>query len=223
MIPDVVRSRRRAIQRKGEALARGKKLSFHSLWAEEFRKLHPLSTFTSNNLSVHFWSWRKQQQKLGKDDPMLDDDALADSPPKKCGPGPRHLVQQPPSRIFMQQQQQQYNPGTAANQRGAHSSVWTIESKRDLLEIGKDIKARMGQHVPGFANLLHAAWKRDYPGRSDTARGLNTMFHRLIKNGISGYDMLGEERKRLKFRWTPAHNRQVDKCEERPEKCISPT
>ena len=208
MLPDVVKSRRRAIQRKGEALARGKKLSFHSLWAEEFRKLHPLSTFTSNNLSVHFWSWRKQQQKLGKDDPMLDD-ALADSPPKKSAP--RHSAP-PPSRVFLQQQQQlqlQQNPGLATNHRGSHSSVWTIESKRDLLQMGKDIKARMGQHVPGFANLLHSAWKRDYPGRADSARGLNTMFHRLIKNGITGYDTLGEERRRLKFRWTPAHNRWV--------------
>ena len=209
MLPDVVKSRRRAIQRKGEALARGKKLSFHSLWAEEFRKLHPLSTFTSNNLSVHFWSWRKQQQKLGKDDPMLDD-ALADSPPKKSAP--RHAVP-PPSRVFLQQQQQQQpqqNPGSATNHRGSHSSVWTIESKRDLLQIGKDIKARMGQHVPGFANLLHSAWKRDYPGRTDSARGLNTMFHRLIKNGITGYDTLGEDRRRLKFRWTPTHNRLVE-------------
>ena len=210
MLPDVVKSRRRAIQRKGEALARGKKLSFHSLWADEFRKLHPLSTFTSNNLSVHFWSWRKQQQKLGKDDPMLDD-ALAESPPKKCtlrNSGP------PPSRVFLQQQQHQQpqlhpSSGSVSNHRGSHSSVWTIESKRDLLKIGKDIKARLGQHVPGFANLLHSAWKRDYPGRSDTARGLNTMFHRLIKNGITGYDAL-EDRRRLKFRWTPAHNRLVN-------------
>ena len=211
MIPDVVKSRRRAILRKGEALACGKKLSFHSLWAEEFRKLHPLSTFTSNNLSVHFWSWRKQQQKLGKHDPMLDD-ALADSPPKRSLP--RSVP--PPSKVFLQQQQQQHNqsqqhPGLATNHRGSQSSVWTIESKRDLLQIGKDIKARMGQHVPGFANLLHSAWKRDYPGRADTARGLNTMFHRLIKNGITGYDTLGEDRRRLKFRWTPAHNRLV-KC-----------
>jgi hypothetical protein len=27
------------------------------------RKVYPNSTFTSNNLSVHFWTWRKQQQK----------------------------------------------------------------------------------------------------------------------------------------------------------------
>ena len=42
----------------------GRKLSFHTLWAAEFKKIHPTSTFTSNNLSVHFWTWRKQQQKL---------------------------------------------------------------------------------------------------------------------------------------------------------------
>ena len=37
------------------------KPSFHALWEQEFRKIHPNSTFTSNNLSVHFWTWRKQQ------------------------------------------------------------------------------------------------------------------------------------------------------------------
>ncbi len=38
-------------------------MSFHALWASEFKKVYPNSTFTSNNLSVHFWTWRKQQQR----------------------------------------------------------------------------------------------------------------------------------------------------------------
>jgi hypothetical protein len=64
MIPDVIVARRSALKIKDEELAKGRKLSFHSLWATEFKKIHPTSTFTSNNLSVHFWTWRKQQQKL---------------------------------------------------------------------------------------------------------------------------------------------------------------
>jgi len=64
MIPDVIAARRSALKIKDDELAKGRKLSFHSLWATEFKKIHPTSTFTSNNLSVHFWTWRKQQQKL---------------------------------------------------------------------------------------------------------------------------------------------------------------
>jgi hypothetical protein len=53
MIDDVILSRKRALKVKEEGLRKGKKLSFHQLWAREFKKLYPLSTFTSNNLSVH--------------------------------------------------------------------------------------------------------------------------------------------------------------------------
>jgi hypothetical protein len=207
MIPDVVTSRKRALDIKNEALTQGKKLSFHSLWAEEFRKFHTNSTFTSNNLSVHFWSWRKHQQKLGHEDPMLEGSDMLISPPpasKKSRPA----ITQPPSKVFMQQHQ--LHPGVSAH-RGPHASVWSLRSKRDLLEMGREIKARMGQHVPGFANLLHASWKKEYPGRTDTARGLNTMFYRLIKTGITGYDF-EDERGKLPFRWMPSHNLALREC-----------
>lgn len=71
MIPDVIESRKNALRIKDEQLGLGKKVSFHYLWASEFRKIHPTSTFTSNNLSVHFWTWRKQQQKLQVSSPFL--------------------------------------------------------------------------------------------------------------------------------------------------------
>jgi hypothetical protein len=63
MIHDVIDSRKKALTIKDSELKKGRKVSFHALWASEFKKVYPKSTFTSNNLSVHFWTWRKQQQK----------------------------------------------------------------------------------------------------------------------------------------------------------------
>ncbi len=65
MVQDVIDSRKRALVVKEEELQKGRKVSFHALWESEFKKIYPNSTFTSNNLSVHFWTWRKQQQKNG--------------------------------------------------------------------------------------------------------------------------------------------------------------
>ena len=67
MMPDVIESRRRAFQMKvDEEKKSGRKLSHNSLWEAEFKKFYPNSNFTSNNLSVHFWTWKKKQQKLAK-------------------------------------------------------------------------------------------------------------------------------------------------------------
>ena len=66
MIQDVIDSRKKALEIKDQALSEGKKLSFHALWASQFKRVYPNSTFTSNNFSVHFWTWRKQQLKKKK-------------------------------------------------------------------------------------------------------------------------------------------------------------
>ena len=67
MMPDVIESRQRAFELKqDEEKSNGRKLSHNSLWEAEFKKIYPNSNFTSNNLSVHFWTWKKKQQKLAK-------------------------------------------------------------------------------------------------------------------------------------------------------------
>ena len=81
MIQDVIDSRKKALTIKDAELKKGRKVSFHALWASQFKNVYPNSTFTSNNLSVHFWTWRKQQQKSdGKKGQSKSDDSLEMSP-----------------------------------------------------------------------------------------------------------------------------------------------
>ena len=81
MIHDVIESRKKALTIKDAELKKGRKVSFHALWASQFKNVYPNSTFTSNNLSVHFWTWRKQQQKSdGKKVNSKSDDSLEMSP-----------------------------------------------------------------------------------------------------------------------------------------------
>ncbi len=195
MIDDVIISRRKALEMKEQGLKRGKKLSFHQLWASEFKKVYPNSTFTSNNLSVHLWTWRKQQQRLGKGDPMSEEIQATTGG----------------------------NSGRSNNYASSSSSStpnWTTKLKLQLVDLGRKVQASLidpetpnEQKVLGFSNMLHEEWLKLYPKRSDTARALNMMYCRIIKDGADLLDYASSGKgEKGKSTWTPKYNRGLREC-----------
>eukprot|EP00095_Tigriopus_kingsejongensis_P008318 snap_masked-scaffold871_size86487-processed-gene-0.14 protein:Tk08318 transcript:snap_masked-scaffold871_size86487-processed-gene-0.14-mRNA-1 annotation:"conserved hypothetical protein" len=192
MIDDVIQARKKALASKNEAAAQGMKLSFHQLWSDEFKKIYPNSTFTSNNLSVHFWSWRKQQQRLGKVDPLYDEKlSLADS----SRPMPSNGAKLAPL-----------------------PSHWSAEELTELLELGKSLQLRMRasdasniMKSKGFPALLHSEWRRKHPGVVESPRALNQLFQGLTKQAgkISQHR---QSKTVAKTKWKPKFNSALRQC-----------
>ena len=230
MIQDVIDSRRRALDIKDDALAQGKKLSFHALWASEFKKVYPNSTFTSNNLSVHFWTWRKQQLKKKR----LSKKATAPSDTSKGhlvlgnGNSSNSLEQSKDAKVY--------------NAPGPWSKLY----KKQLLEVGRRVEQMLqGKDTPnevkleGFANILHAEWKKVQKATNGTkqdvsARAINMMYSRLLREKDPSLysneasveapikhlttnnndDVLDDVDSRITATWTPKHNRVLRECME---------
>ena len=232
MIQDVIDSRRRALDIKDNALAQGKKLSFHALWASEFKKVYPNSTFTSNNLSVHFWTWRKQQLKKKR----LSKKATAPSDTSKGhstlvlgnGNSSNSLEQSKDAKVY--------------NAPGPWSKLY----KKQLLEVGRRVEQMLqGKDTPnevkleGFANILHAEWKKVQKATNGTkqdvsARAINMMYSRLLREKDPSLysneasveatikhlttnnndDVLDDVDSRITATWTPKHNRVLRECME---------
>ena len=164
------------------------KPSFHALWEQEFRRIHPNSTFTSNNLSVHFWTWRKQQGK--KRQQQLQQQQLLNE-------------QQP------EQEQQQQQPSMAAassspstKEAATKGIKWTYGMKKQLQEVGHKVDSLL-QHtntpntlkLEGFSNVLYQEWKKAfvpaYPGVDANAiscRAVNMMYSRIAREGLGVED-----------------------------------
>ena len=69
--------------------------------------------------------------------------------------------------------------------------------------------------VKGFSHLLHSEWIKRHPQRNDTARALNMMYTRVLKEGVSNphyYQLHKEEN--FERRWTPKHNKALRKMAE---------
>ena len=231
MIQDVIDSRRRALDIKDNALAQGKKLSFHALWASEFKKVYPTSTFTSNNLSVHFWTWRKQQLKKKR----LSKKATAPSDASTVhstlvlgnGNSNSNLEQSKDAKVY--------------NAPGPWSKLY----KKQLLEVGRRVEHMLqGKDTPnevkleGFANILHAEWKKVQKATNGTkqdvsARAINMMYSRLLREKDPSLysneaslepikhlttnnndDVLDDVDSRITATWTPKHNRVLRECME---------
>ncbi len=200
MIDDVISSRKRALELKEQGMKKGKKLSFHQLWAGEFKKIYPNSTFTSNNLSVHLWTWRKQQQRMGKGDPMYDEAySLADNSRPHAGGAAAT------------------SSSTASSSSSTH---WNSKLKLQLLELGRKVQASLSdpetpneQKVLGFSNMLHEEWTKLHPRRNDTARALNMVYCRVIKEGVDLLDSVTSAKgEKKKSTWTPRCNRVLREC-----------
>jgi len=172
MIQDVIDSRKMALSIKDAELKKGRKVSFHTLWSSEFKKIYPNSTFTSNNLSVHFWTWRKQQQKNSSKKGKQEIASPQSSPP-------------PVSNV-------KSDPFVAGH-------VWNRAAKIRLLEVGKKVEEMMRDQgtpnevkVTGFANMLFEEWKKAHPDREldsklESARCLNLTYSKVVKDG-PGHD-----------------------------------
>ena len=201
MIKDVIESRRKAMDIKNQGLARGQKLSFHSLWASEFRRVHPTSTFTSNNLSVHFWTWRKQQAKTN-------------------GTHRRRAAASPPNHHHRHQDEDNAATGT---KNGV--GKWSRDMKKQLLEIGNKVETLLQApdtpndvKLEGFSNVLYQEWKKSFqpPPNSKveigntSSRAVNMMYSRLLREGLGEPEELNESK--IYATWTPKHNRVLKEC-----------
>ena len=225
MIQDVIDSRRRALDIKDKALNEGKKLSFHALWASEFKRVYPNSTFTSNNLSVHFWTWRKQQQKKKR----ISKKTIALSEPQS-DEQPRSLNS---DDFDASKETKVYNaPGP-----------WSKLYKRQLVEVGQRVEKMLQEKdtpnevkLEGFANILHSEWKKVQKATNGTkqdvsARAINMMYSRLLRENdpslhsintsqrrqfiSSGEaDQLDDFDSKITATWTPKHNRVLRECME---------
>ena len=186
MMPDVIESRQRAFELKqDEEKSNGRKLSHNSLWEAEFKKIYPNSNFTSNNLSVHFWTWKKKQQKLAK----------------KQGIPVKEVVNS--SNI---------NPLTKKVSVQNHPIRDTIP-RDELLSVGRKVEQMLQNpktpnelKLQGFANVLHEEWKKDHPDSSESSRSLNMMYSRLLRQDGP------QELTTIYATWTPKHNGVLKDC-----------
>ena len=142
---------------KNEELANGRKLSFHSLWAAEFKKIHPTSHFTSNNLSVHFWTWRKQQQKLqanAEKNQIKMEDSDPDSPPPSAEISPTHSSTNS-------------NLAPKRSHPGGIGTFKDILGREKLMEVGGRVEKMLQDpdtpnetKLKGFAQVLLEEWTK---------------------------------------------------------------
>ena len=188
MIPDVIESRRIAEKIKAEQLALGKKVSAHHLWAEEFKKIHPTSNFTSNNLSVHLWTWKKQQQKNSK----------------KSNGGKSSNAEPLVTPVVSSKK-----PMTTSN-----GTFKDVQARDELLEIGRKVEQMLQNpqtpnelKLQGFANVLHEEWTKAHPGSTETSRSLNMMYSRLIRQDADQVETIFAT-------WTPKHHGVLKHCME---------
>ena len=201
MIPDVIESRRIAEKIKAEQLAMGKKVSAHNLWAEEFKKLHPTSTFTSNNLSVHLWTWKKQQQKLHNSNNKKQSKSAVN--PGSSGSSDVSVVAQI----------------SVANKKPMTTSNGTfkdVQARDVLLEIGRKVEQMLQNSqtpnelkLKGFANVLHEEWTKAHPGSTETSRSLNMMYSRLIRQDADQAETASQT---IFATWTPKHHGVLKTC-----------
>ena len=244
MITDVIESRKSALKIKDDEHKKGNKVSFHSLWAAEFKKFHPNSTFTSNNLSVHFWTWRKQQQKLQaaakKEQDKLDQQLKQRMPKQiksevKTEPSPffSHHEPSPPSRrdsLSRSSSSSSVSVGPGRPPGGASGTFKDARARERLLAVGRRVEQMMQDpdtpndiKVQGFANVLHKEWAKVSPrGATESSRSLNMMYSRLIKQGERFEDE--EDRPAtIMATWTPKHNGVLKNCMEEPPSSTSET
>ena len=225
MIQDVIDSRRLALEIKDKALAEGRKLSFHALWASEFRRVYPNSTFTSNNLSVHFWTWRKQlkKKKVVIKKPTTGTEISNSEIP----------VSYNSNNSELSKESKAYNaPGP-----------WSKLYKKQLLEVGRKVEQMLQEKgtpnevkLEGFANILHMEWRKVQKATNGTkqdvsARAINMMYSRLLRENDPGLhstntsvghqqisintdDSFEDLDSRITATWTPKHNRVLRECME---------
>ncbi len=65
MMPDVIATRAKAIAIQAREEAAGRRISYSKIWIKEFLKLYPDCSYTSNNLSVHYWYWNSKENNSG--------------------------------------------------------------------------------------------------------------------------------------------------------------
>ena len=227
MIQDVIDSRRRALEIKDKALEQGKKLSFHALWASEFKRVYPNSTFTSNNLSVHFWTYRKQREKQQKKRISKKSIEISEAQANDSSRDSNH------DDFDTSKETKVYNaPGP-----------WSKLYKRQLLEVGQRVEKMLQEKgtpnevkLKGFANILHEEWQKLQRATNGTkqdvsARAINMMYSRLLRENdpsiysintsyknpqisYSQTDQLDDFDSKITATWTPKHNRVLRECME---------
>lgn len=203
MIPDVIESRRNALQIKDDELARGNKVSFHSLWAQEFKKIHPTSTFTSNNLSVHFWTWRKQQEKQRKK-MKLESPATIEEPKPELEPKEENVAVEPIQPALPVKKPPSTSNGTFKD----------AIAREKLITIGRKVEQMLQNpetpnelKLKGFANVLLEEWSKECPNSSESSRSLNMMYSRLLRQDQDPEPIIHAT-------WTPKHNGVLFSCME---------
>ena len=202
MIQDVLESHSRAKQLKAEQVTEnvangvnGKqsKPSFHALWEQEFRRIHPNSTFTSNNLSVHFWTWRKQQSKK-RQQQVQNEQLLNEQPTNE-----QQANVAPSSTLSSPSKEATAAAAAAASTKGIK---WTYGMKKQLQEVGHKVDSLL-QHtntpntlkLEGFSNVLYQEWKKAfipaYPNvdvNAISCRAVNMMYSRIAREGLGVED-----------------------------------
>merc|ERR1719295_400540 len=233
MITDVLASHRSATllknqlkdQQAAESAANGghksNKPSFHALWEQEFRKIHPNSTFTSNNLSVHFWTWRKQQAKkrLQQEQQLQEEAPSSDSPVNGLSATPSDGL----AAFANNHSGVALNGGASGD--GTKGVKWSHAMKKHLQEVGQKVDSLL-QHpdtpntlkLEGFSNILYQEWKKSFiptfPGadvKAISCRAVNMMYSRIAREGV-GVEEPPPEANRIYATWTPKHNRVLNEA-----------
>ena len=197
MMPDVIESRQRAFELKqDEEKSNGRKLSHNSLWEAEFKKIYPNSNFTSNNLSVHFWTWKKKQQKLAKKQGI----------PGMYSMYMQYMQQHSAVSLLLENVNKQIclqwkvfiylsfavkeviNSNPLTKKVSVQNPIRDTIAREELLSVGRKVEQMLQNpetpnelKLQGFANVLHEEWRKDHPDSSESSRSLNMMYSRLLR------------------------------------------
>ncbi|XP_040572147.1 uncharacterized protein [Lepeophtheirus salmonis] len=189
MIEDVIKTRDSALKRLGEVQTKGKKVSFHHTWWEEFKKIYPNCSFGKNSLSAHYWKWKKTQNHIDKKMCHKSDQgflcAKNNLPPKKA-----------------------YTNWTKEDKEQLLDLAFKLQNNTDQ----EDLKTK------GFGAVLRDEWKLLRPDRGDHPSTLNLLYAKYLKEVKVDTDKIeannSKERsgKLLVSTWTPEHNRVLRQC-----------
>jgi hypothetical protein len=113
---------------------------------------------------------------------------------------------------------------SSSSSESSGSGTWTPKLRSHLAELGRKVQRSLSdpdtpneQKVLGFSNMLHEEWIKAHPKRTDTARALNMMYCRIVRETAAGATE-SADRSQQRNRWNPRFNQVLRQCVEEQNK-----
>ncbi|QQP51294.1 Uncharacterized protein FKW44_012616, partial [Caligus rogercresseyi] len=164
---------------------KGKRVSFHHTWWEEFRRIYPNCSFGKNSLSAHYWRWKKTQE-------FPSDDKRTET---QQAEKPKASARRVYSNWSKEDKEQLLDLAFKLQKNQADQEA--LRNKGFGAVLRDEWKALRPDRLdhPSTLNLLYAKYLK-------SIKGHYTPFS-VVNQRIEGASCL---------RWTPRHNRALRQC-----------